>query len=54
MESFVVVSADGTRLQAWRYGGRGRPVMVSNGLGAPPDSWPGISARLVARNNGRR
>ena len=27
----------------WRNGGQGPPVLMSNGLGAPPDAWPGIA-----------
>lgn len=39
---FDVISADGTRVRAWRNGGdeRGLPVVISNGLGTPPESWP--------------
>ncbi|WP_396909233.1 alpha/beta fold hydrolase [Mycolicibacterium sp.] len=36
-------SADGTRLRAWDNGGRGIPVLISNGLGTPPDAWPAIN-----------
>jgi 3-oxoadipate enol-lactonase len=42
MQSFVAESADGTVVHAWRNGGGGVPVMLSNGLGAPPGAWPGI------------
>lgn len=27
----------------WRNDGQGPPVLMSNGLGAPPDAWPGIA-----------
>lgn len=45
MQTFSVTSGDGTRLVAWRNGGRGVPVLLSNGLGAPPQAWPGIAER---------
>jgi len=38
-----VRGSDGTDLMMWRNGGSGAPVVVSNGLGAPPDAWPGIT-----------
>ncbi len=38
-----VRSSDGTDLLMWRNGGQGPPVLMSNGLGAPPDTWPGIT-----------
>ncbi len=40
-----VRSADGTGLRAWDNGGRGIPVVISNGLGTPPDAWPAINRR---------
>jgi pimeloyl-ACP methyl ester carboxylesterase len=40
----VVRSADGTRLQAWCNDGTGVPVLLCNGLGAPPEAWPRITA----------
>jgi 3-oxoadipate enol-lactonase len=40
-----VTSADGTRLRAWDNGGRGVPVLISNGLGTPHDAWPEINGR---------
>jgi 3-oxoadipate enol-lactonase len=43
MHSFTAESADGTRLHAWRNDGSGLPVALSNGLGAPPQAWPGIT-----------
>ena len=42
---FRVVASDGTRLRAWRNGGSGPSVVLSNGLGAPPAAWPGIADR---------
>ena len=36
-----VTSPDGTRLRAWRTGA-GPHVVLSNGLGAPADAWPGL------------
>ena len=43
MQTFTFTSADGTRLRGWRNGASGRPVVLSNGLGAPAEAWPGIS-----------
>lgn len=43
METFTFSSADGTRLQGWRNGAHGPPVVLSNGLGAPAQAWPGIA-----------
>jgi len=40
---FRVLSSDGTELRAWRNGGAGPAVVMSNGLGAPPEAWPGIT-----------
>lgn len=40
---FRVRSSDGTELRAWRNGGPGPAVVLSNGLGAPPEAWPGIT-----------
>jgi len=34
---------DGTDLMMWRNSGSGAPVVISNGLGAPPDAWPRIT-----------
>lgn len=42
--------ADGTRLRAWCNDGVGPPVLLCNGLGAPPEAWPGI----VGRDGGYR
>jgi pimeloyl-ACP methyl ester carboxylesterase len=39
---FEVVSADGTRVMAWRNQGAGTPVLICNGLGTPPVAWPAI------------
>ncbi|HEX3907655.1 MAG TPA: alpha/beta hydrolase [Mycobacteriales bacterium] len=44
MPRFEVVSADGTRVIAWRNEGAGTPVLICNGLGTPPITWPGIIA----------
>jgi pimeloyl-ACP methyl ester carboxylesterase len=46
----MVRSADGTRIRAWCNEGTGRPVLLCNGLGAPPEAWP----RITARNSGFR
>jgi pimeloyl-ACP methyl ester carboxylesterase len=45
-----VRSADGTEIRAWCNDGTGIPVLLCNGLGAPPEAWPG----LVARDSGYR
>ena len=42
--------ADGTPLRAWSNDGDGVPVLLCNGLGAPPAAWPGI----VDRDSGFR
>jgi pimeloyl-ACP methyl ester carboxylesterase len=41
---FDVVSADGTRVVAWRGDGAGTPVLICNGLGTPPSAWPTVIA----------
>jgi pimeloyl-ACP methyl ester carboxylesterase len=41
---FDVVSADGTRIVAWRGDGAGTPILICNGLGTPPSAWPGVIA----------
>ena len=46
----MVRSADGTAVRAWCNDGAGIPVLLCNGLGAPPAAWP----RIVARNSGYR
>ena len=33
-------SSDGTGIRTWDNEGAGLPVVVSNGLGAPPSAWP--------------
>ena len=38
--TFRFESADGTSIAGWRSGEHGVPVVVSNGLGTPPASWP--------------
>lgn len=44
-QPFDIVSADGTRLTAWRNGRDDGPrVLVCNGMGVPPEAWP----RLIA------
>lgn len=43
MTHFDVTSADGTRVRAWRNDGAGVPVLVSNGLGTPPQAWPTLT-----------
>ena len=35
-----LVSRDGTRLRTWTNGADGVPLVISNGLGAPPAAWP--------------
>lgn len=42
MSRFLVTSADGTKVAAWRNDGDGPPVVISNGLGTPPSAWPEI------------
>jgi 3-oxoadipate enol-lactonase len=46
----MVRGADGTRVRAWSNDGEGPPVLLCNGLGAPPAAWPGI----VEWNSGYR
>ncbi|SFL54966.1 alpha/beta fold hydrolase [Geodermatophilus ruber] len=50
MTTRVVRSVDGTRLRAWCNDGAGSPVLLCNGLGAPPAAWP----RVVAPDSGHR
>jgi pimeloyl-ACP methyl ester carboxylesterase len=45
-----VTGADGTVLRAWSNEGDGPAVLLCNGLGAPPEAWPGV----VARDSGFR
>lgn len=37
------VSGDGTRLRTWTNGVNGVPLVISNGLGAPPSAWPRLA-----------
>ncbi|MEH3034579.1 MAG: alpha/beta hydrolase [Aeromicrobium erythreum] len=39
-----VTSADGTRLRAWTNDADGPTVLLSNGLGTNPQSWPSLLA----------
>lgn len=39
-----VHSGDGTVLRTWGNGADGVPLVVSNGLGAPPSAWPRLAA----------
>ena len=41
----MVTSSDGTRIRTWSNDGDGEPVLICNGLGTPPQAWPGITAR---------
>jgi 3-oxoadipate enol-lactonase len=45
MSTRMVRSADGTAVRAWCNDGVGAPVLICNGLGTPPEAWPGITAR---------
>jgi pimeloyl-ACP methyl ester carboxylesterase len=44
MSTRQVRSADGTTVRAWCNDGMGIPVLLCNGLGAPPTAWPRITA----------
>ena len=46
----MVRRPDGTSLRAWSNDGTGEPVLLCNGLGAPPEAWP----RIIARDSGFR
>jgi 3-oxoadipate enol-lactonase len=46
----LVRSADGTGIRAWCNDAVGEPVLLCNGLGAPPEAW----AQVVGRNSGFR
>ena len=46
----MVRSRDGTGIRAWCNDGDGEPVLLCNGLGAPPAAWP----RVIARESGYR
>ena len=37
-----VISADGSHLRAWTNGATGPTILLSNGLGTNPYSWPGL------------
>ncbi|MCZ2848533.1 alpha/beta fold hydrolase [Modestobacter sp. VKM Ac-2978] len=50
MSTREVRGADGTALRAWCNDGTGIPVLLCNGLGAPPAAWP----RIVAPDSGYR
>jgi pimeloyl-ACP methyl ester carboxylesterase len=41
---FSVTSGDGTAVAGWRNGGDGPPVLLCNGLGAPPVTWSVVIA----------
>ena len=38
----MVRSADGTSVRAWSNDGEGPAVLLCNGLGTPPEAWPGL------------
>ncbi|MGC4121590.1 MAG: alpha/beta hydrolase [Myxococcales bacterium] len=38
--AFEFRSTDGTRLMGWRSGTAGVPLVLSPGLGTPPEAWP--------------
>jgi pimeloyl-ACP methyl ester carboxylesterase len=46
----MVRSQDGTSVRAWCNDGSGIPVLLCNGLGAPPAAWP----RVIAQDSGYR
>jgi 3-oxoadipate enol-lactonase len=50
MSTCEVRGADGTALRAWCNDGTGVPVLLCNGLGAPPTAWP----RIIAPDSGFR
>ncbi|HYH26353.1 MAG TPA: alpha/beta hydrolase [Blastococcus sp.] len=50
MSTRTVRGADGTVLRAWCNDGTGIPVLLCNGLGAPPAAWP----RIIAPDSGYR
>lgn len=43
--TFDVTSADGTVVRGWSNDGAGTPVLISNGLGTVPESWPALIGR---------
>jgi pimeloyl-ACP methyl ester carboxylesterase len=38
-----VITRDGTALRIWRNDADGVPLVLSNGLGAPPSAWPRLA-----------
>jgi 3-oxoadipate enol-lactonase len=50
MSTFEFAGADGTRVRGWCNDASGPPVLVCNGLGAPPTSW----SNLLTRDSGLR
>ena len=42
--SFSFVSGDGTRLRGWTNDAAGTPLLLVNGLGTTPESWPALLA----------
>jgi 3-oxoadipate enol-lactonase len=50
MSTRLVRGADGTALRAWCNDAEGEPVLICNGLGAPPEAW----SQVVARDSGFR
>ncbi len=38
--AFEFQGRDGTKLMGWRSGGKGLPLVLSPGLGTPPEAWP--------------
>ncbi len=46
----MVRSADGTSVRSWCNDGTGKPVLLCNGLGTPPEAWP----RIVPGDSGYR
>ena len=44
MSTFGYASLDGTAIRGWTNDGSGPDVLICNGLGAPPVSWPSLVA----------
>ena len=44
-ENFTFKSSDGTPIVGWRNGAAGVPVVISNGLGTPPEAWPALAGK---------
>ncbi len=42
MTAFTYTSSDGTRVTGWRNDVDGPAVVISNGLGTPPEAWPAV------------